>query len=225
MTRTTPPQPPPLYDGAIESISEDSELHILPRGPVDRRMSSSPLHSSRNSLSIRRQRPASPLHSLVNAPAPSAAHPSGSHSMPSSASSSPSLPPTRFMNEAYPALHHYGSNSSFSSMPSTPTSARSRSPSISSLETLDEAPDLESQAIAAENERLAKLKAAAESAADDDDEDGAKVMRRRTGSLEIPRVGFGFGRRGAGGDMGRKRWSICGGERRADLDLETIWED
>ena len=23
----------------------------------------------------------------------------------------------------------------------------------------------------------------------------------------------------------RKRWSVCGAERRGDLDLETIWED
>lgn len=23
----------------------------------------------------------------------------------------------------------------------------------------------------------------------------------------------------------RKRWSVCGGEKRADLELETIWED
>jgi hypothetical protein len=41
--------------------------------------------------------------------------------------------------------------------------------------------------------------------------------------LDVPR-GFGFGRNGGSGRE-RKRWSICGGERRADLDLETIWED
>ncbi|KAK4977422.1 hypothetical protein LTR28_006933 [Elasticomyces elasticus] len=46
----------------------------------------------------------------------------------------------------------------------------------------------------------------------------------RRSSLDVPRIntGFGFARRGAGE---RKRWSICGGERRGDLDLETIWED
>lgn len=26
-------------------------------------------------------------------------------------------------------------------------------------------------------------------------------------------------------DKRRKRWSVCGGEKRADLELETIWED
>jgi len=122
------------------------------------------------------------------------------------------------MNEAYPTLHHYASNSSFSSMPSTPTSARSRSPSISSLETIEDTPDLESEAI--EAERIAKLSAVLE----EEEEDGEEGEGRRRSSLEIPgqRIGsgFGFGRRSE-----RKRWSICGGERRADLDLETIWED
>jgi len=31
---------------------------------------------------------------------------------------------------------------------------------------------------------------------------------------------LGFGSRDK-----RKRWSVCGAERRQDLDLETIWED
>lgn len=98
-------------------------------------------------------------------------------------------------------------------MPSTPSSNRSRSPSISSLETIEDAPDAEWEAI--EADRIAKLKAAA------DAEDGGEP-RRRGGSLDIPSRpgGFGFGKGGA-----RKRWSVCGGERRADLDLETIWED
>ena len=48
------------------------------------------------------------------------------------------------------------------------------------------------------------------------------LPKRRNGSLDVPR-GFGF--RTGGGGRERKRWSICGGERRGDLDLETIWED
>ncbi|KAK5003174.1 hypothetical protein LTR28_010501 [Elasticomyces elasticus] len=54
-------------------------------------------------------------------------------------------------------------------------------------------------------------------------EKGREGEQRRS-SLDVPRTntGSGFARRGAGE---RKRWSICGGERRGDLDLETIWED
>lgn len=44
-------------------------------------------------------------------------------------------------------------------------------------------------------------------------------------SAEIEELG---GRRrgmGLGRSDKRKRWSVCGAERRGDLDLETIWED
>ena len=104
-------------------------------------------------------------------------------------------------------------------MPSTPTSARSRSPSISSLETIEDAPDLESEAV--EAERLARLKLAAERA--ERAESGEEPDdRSRRGSFDAPR-GFGFSSRSANRE--RKRWSVCGAERRADLDLETIYED
>ena len=196
---------PQLYDSGFEIIAEDSELDLTPRAAIER--SSSPLYGSLNSarvLTSRRQRPSSPLNGF------------GFSSAASSSASSPNLAPAKF-NEGFPALHHYPSTSSFSSMPSTPSSARSRSPSISSLETIEDAPDAECEAI--EAERLARFKASTENP---DSADGEK----RRSSLEIPGarsgVGFGFGR-GAG--QARKRWSICGGERRADLDLETIWED
>ncbi len=39
------------------------------------------------------------------------------------------------------------------------------------------------------------------------------------------RAGSDAGVRGAGRGDKRKRWSVCGAERRGDLDLETIWED
>ena len=226
---TPPPRSPHWYDssattgGAIESIQEDSELDITPRQqPV---AAASASFSRSGSL---RRRPASPLHSYTNVPAIVQQSPTsfpanvieqnanlnmyaGSNS---STSSSPSMGPQKY-NESFPSalsLHHHASNSSFSSISSTPSSMRSRSPSISSLDTIEDAPDLESEAVEEDTQRL---KLIAES---DEEEDGP---RRR--SLDVPR-GFGFGRAGGSGRE-RKRWSICGGERRADLDLETIWED
>jgi hypothetical protein len=194
------------YDGAFQSISEDAELNITPRSHLENPPHPAPFGRS---LSLRRQRPSSPLHSLT---------PSAATSRSASATSSPSVATARF-NENFPPLHHYSSNSSFSSISTTPSSARSRSPSISSLETIEDNPDLEWEAIEAD-------RAAKQRAAEEDEEQGNDNEPRRRGSLDIPghrSVGFGFGRRG--GDAGRKRWSICGGERTVDLDLETIWED
>lgn len=120
---------------------------------------------------------------------------------------SPSYRPTDSYN-SYPFGYPYPS----SSVPSTPTSARSRSPSISSLETIPDSPDAEEAAL--EAERIAQLKAAADAA------EGGDTKTR--GSLDVPVRGrtLGFGSRDK-----RKRWSVCGAERRQDLDLETIWED
>ncbi|KAI6926203.1 hypothetical protein KC341_g12919 [Hortaea werneckii] len=207
---TTPPPPPrsPSFSGgtpAIESIQEDSELDFTPRqtNTLPQPPSAAAMTSFSRSGSLRR-RPASPLHSLNNPTPP---------------------PPT-------------------STPSSTPTSARSRSPSISSLETIEDAPDLESEAVEVERkiaaERAARI-ARGEEVAADEEGSGGGLWRRR--SLDAPggsgssgrggvggRIGAG-GSGGGGGMMGgtttleRKRWSICGGERRADLDLETIWED
>lgn len=107
-------------------------------------------------------------------------------------------------------------------MPSTPSSFRSRSPSISSLETIPDSPDAEQEA-----EQIAKLSKAAfdrekelsgEGGGSSGEEEVDSVGRRR---------GRGRGRKGigGGGKEERKRWSVCGAERRGDLDLETIWED
>lgn len=107
---------------------------------------------------------------------------------------------------------HYPSSFASSSVPSTPTSMRSRSPSISSLETIEDSPDAEDLAL--EAERIAQLKAAA------DREDGGEPRRS---SLDVPEGrgrSFNFGKRDP-----RKRWSVCGGERRVDLSLGTVWED
>ncbi|KAI1739371.1 hypothetical protein F4680DRAFT_144990 [Xylaria scruposa] len=99
-----------------------------------------------------------------------------------------------------------------SSVPSTPSSMRSRSPSISSLETIPDTPDAEEEAL--EAERIAQLKAAADAA-----ENGES--KSRTG-FDAPARGRTLG---IGSRDKRKRWSVCGAERRGDLDLETIWED
>ncbi|KAF2214759.1 hypothetical protein CERZMDRAFT_95148 [Cercospora zeae-maydis SCOH1-5] len=206
----------PRAGGGIEAIQEDSELDLTPRQTPP----SYGMPFARSS-SLRR-RPASPLHSVTNAMPPTSTPLSGlEHSgtpLASSGSSSPALGPQRF-NETMPPLNHYASASSFSSLssfPSTPTSQRSRSPSISSLDTIEDAPDMEQEAI--EAERIEKLKLAAERAENAEDDDDSS---RRRSSLDVPR-GFGFGR---GGSRERKRWSVCGGERRVDLDLDTIWED
>lgn len=210
---------------AIESIQEDSELSIPPRQSLTQPSPAAQAPFSRSS-SLRR-RPASPLHSVSNAnasppvPLPASIIDQNTHnniSFGSSGSNSPSLAPQRF-NEAYPLLHHYASTSSFSSIPSTPTSQRSRSPSIASLETIEDDPDLETEAI--EMERIERLKLAAERAERAENGDDVDDQPRRRGSMDAPR-GFGFNR---GANRERKRWSVCGGERRADLDLETIYED
>ena len=107
---------------------------------------------------------------------------------------------------------HYPPSFASSSVPSTPTSMRSRSPSISSLDTIPDSPDAEDEAI--EQDRIAALKAAA------DREDGGEYRRS---SLEAPDSrsrGSTFGKRDS-----RKRWSVCGAERRVDLSLDTVWED
>ncbi|KAF3041629.1 hypothetical protein E8E11_004173 [Didymella keratinophila] len=189
------------FEGApsVCDIAEDAELELTPRASSG--MSS--LYSSTGSLS-RRRRPASPLyHVAIPYGAPPTSTPSVS--TPTSATSSPMLAPSKF-NE------HYPSSFASSSVPSTPTSMRSRSPSISSLETIEDSPDAEDLAL--EAERIAQLKAAA------DREDGGEPRRS---SLDIPEGrgrSFNFGKRDA-----RKRWSVCGGERRVDLSLGTVWED
>lgn len=179
------------FEGApsVCDIAEDAELELTPRASS----SMSSLYSSTGSLS-RRRRPASPLYTSTP-----------SVSTPTSAASSPMLAPSKF-NE------HYPSSFASSSVPSTPTSMRSRSPSISSLETIEDSPDAEDMAI--EADRIAQLKAAA------DREDGGELRRS---SLDVPEGrgrSFNFGKRDS-----RKRWSVCGGERRVDLSLGTVWED
>ncbi|CEL07874.1 hypothetical protein BJX68DRAFT_224876 [Aspergillus pseudodeflectus] len=197
-----------------ETISEHAELDTSgsATSQSDPYQSSSPVLSY-STPRIGRRRPSSPLHFPTG--------PNQVASSPSSAHSSPSILSSRY-NEAFPSY----STSSASSMPSTPTSLRSRSPSISSLETIPDIPDAEAAAI--EADRVSALKAAADRA---DEADDASYTNRRRGGTDLsgPSSSLANMRTGAGGYLTRsdkrKRWSVCGAERRQDLDLETIWED
>ncbi|KAH0545172.1 hypothetical protein FGG08_000784 [Glutinoglossum americanum] len=172
-----------------------------------------------------RHRPVSPLRQLSQPPS------FGGFSTPTWTSSSPLSSHAKY-NEPHPLSSNYpASFSSNSSMPSTPTSCRSRSPSISSLETIADSPDAEEAAL--EAERLAKLKAAAAAAdaaeAATNGPTSGDTNAQGRGGLDVPGAGGRAGIIGLGPGFGsrdkRKRWSVCGAERRGDLDLETIWED
>jgi hypothetical protein len=200
----------------LRDISETGGSKSPDHTPRAMERSVSPILGLPSSASYTRaRRPASPLRHLAqqNASAYSTAP-----TTPSSINSSPSYQSPKF-NESLLGSTNYGAfnypaSYSSSSVPSTPTSIRSRSPSISSLETIPDSPDAEEEAL--EAERIAQLKADAD-AADSGEENKDKGMdgsgtRGRT-------LGAGFGR-----DK-RKRWSVCGAERRGDLNLDTIWED
>ncbi|KAI1128406.1 hypothetical protein F5Y10DRAFT_176388 [Nemania abortiva] len=202
-----------------DSPSGSPSRHRAPRKPVDEaypppspvrssvlegdrrhaERSSSP--TSTNTLPSYK-RASSPLrYSAYSSPTPSFTFPGP----PSSGTASPS-----FRSEG--SATGYSLSYYPSSVPSTPSSMRSRSPSISSLETIPDTPDAEEEAL--EAERIAQLKAAADAAENGD-------SKGRT-SLDVPIRGRTLG---IGSRDKRKRWSVCGAERRGDLDLETIWED
>ena len=212
-----------------QTIAEHDELDIKPRpSPAfDSELGSVPLtptspYSHSGTFPRTRRTPASPLANLLPSSLSLQPNPKSRATLKMSSSSptlrsstSPAASPK--YNEAYPmSLPAYApSFSTVSSMPSTPTSFRSRSPSISSLETIPDSPDAEEAAIEeAERDKdaISKLKAAIE-------REGT-----RRGSFEGARG------RGMFKDFGysqekRKRWSVCGAERRGDLGLEVIWED
>ncbi|ETN43558.1 uncharacterized protein HMPREF1541_02717 [Cyphellophora europaea CBS 101466] len=173
------------------NIPENEELEIT----FDSDYQTSPVPSYSNTFPRSRRRPTSPLHQSASAPSLYARGGSPGHSR----SVSPSFVASKYMTEPYPTYY-----SSASSVPSTPTSIRSRSPSISSLETIEDTPDAEEQAMLDE-----------EDARRSEDGDGAD-MRRRS-SLEIRASNLRSNKE-------RKRWSVCGAERRADFSLEPIEE-
>ena len=159
---------------------------------------------------IGRRRPSSPLQF---ASTPSSGQPVGTP--PATTDSSPMI--LSKYNETYPGF----STPSASSMPSTPSSMRSRSPSISSLETIPDIPDAEDAALEAD------LKAAEDKT---DETEASNAGTRRRGASDVLNASHSLAvpRAGSVGHMRadkRKRWSVCGAERRQDLDLETIWED
>jgi hypothetical protein len=213
VTPAYPRRPPsPLHSGRrrspLRSSIEDtypswSGLSIEPNIPEDEELeiqldsdyqTASPLPLYSNTFP-RRRRPASPLHQSASAPSLYARGGSPSHSR----STSPSYLAAKYAAEPYPAYY-----SSASSMPSTPTSIRSRSPSISSLETIEDSPYAE---------ELAMLEEEDNRKADDSDSSDS----RRRSSMET---------RGSNlrSNKERKRWSVCGAERRADFSLDPIAE-
>ena len=180
-----------------QTISENSELDLTPRATTDfESMPASPSPSTYSTFPRSRRRPASPLYQLTQ----STFSPNTPRNTLRATISTPSLAASHY-NEAYPSTY-----SSSGSVPSTPSSLRSRSPSISSLETIPDSPDAEMEA-----ENIAKLKAAI-----DREEQSEEGMRRR--------MTVDGGTKAAGNKDKRKRWSVCGAERRGDLSLETIWE-
>ncbi|KAK4941981.1 hypothetical protein LTR10_018162 [Elasticomyces elasticus] len=158
----------------------------------------SPLASFSNTFPRARRRTNIPLHQSASAPS---LHVRASSPMSGRTSPSPSLAPPKYAYESYPNYSY----SSASSVPSTPTSLRSRSPSISSLETIEDTPDAEEAALLEEEE--AKLKG--------DDSDTGEPRRRS--SLELRASNLRSNKE-------RKRWSVCGAERRADFSLAPIEE-
>ncbi|KIW93575.1 uncharacterized protein Z519_06180 [Cladophialophora bantiana CBS 173.52] len=178
------------------NIPENEELELTADAEASQ---PSPISSLSNTFPRARRRNAQPLHQ--SASAPSLYVRAMSPSISGRTSPSPSFAPQKYTYEPYPIY----SLSSASSMPSTPTSLRSRSPSISSLETIEDAPDAEEAAVLEDEE--AKLRG----------EDGDAGELRRRSSLEI---------RGSNlrSNKERKRWSVCGAERRADFSLEPIEE-
>ncbi|OTA81544.1 hypothetical protein M434DRAFT_207555 [Hypoxylon sp. CO27-5] len=193
-----------------------------PRKPVDEAYPTSPIRSSVLETD-RRYDPYAPTNPSITTWS-NATHRRTSSPYrfgpPSASASTSSLPGTPSFTASSPSFRPEGTYSfpsyyPSSSVPSTPSSMRSRSPSISSLETIPDSPDAEEAAL--EAERIAQLKAAADAA---EDGDSGEVKGR--GSMDVPTRGrtLGIGTRDK-----RKRWSVCGAERRGDLDLETIWED
>lgn len=177
------------------NIPENEELDFF--GDTDLHHASA-ISSFSNTFTRARRRTNIPLHQSASAPS---LHARAMSPMSSGASPSPSFAANKYTYEPYPMY----SFSSASSVPSTPTSLRSRSPSISSLETIEDTPDAEEAALLEEEESKLRM------------EDGETGESRRRSSLEV-----------RGGNLRsnkeRKRWSVCGAERRADFSLEPIEE-
>lgn len=183
-----------------------------PTSPIRSSILEGPEKQQLEGAALGHRRTASPLRHALPIPPPSQPSIMSLPSTPSSVASSP-----LYRYDTGSSSYNFPSYYTSSSIPSTPTSIRSRSPSISSLETIPDSPDAEEAAL--EDERISKLRLAAE--ASDGDEDPLSDSKGRT-SLDVPNRGRTLG---LGSKDKRKRWSVCGAERRGDIDLETIWED
>lgn len=187
------------------NIPEDEELDLSDRLPETELGQVSPMPIYHNTFPRSRRRPASPLHASASAPTLYAsARAASPHT---TGTQSPKYKYHHAANESFPMNFGYGSTSA-SSMPSTPSSLRSRSPSISSLETIEDSPDLEEAARIAEEEDSKHRN-------EDSDGEGSGGVRKKN-PLELGRV--------MRSNKERKRWSVCGAERRADFSLEVIEE-
>ncbi|KAK5080000.1 hypothetical protein LTR24_008762 [Lithohypha guttulata] len=191
---------------AIEpNIPEHAELDLSGRLP-EGLSQISPTPTYHNTFPRSRRRPTSPLH--ASASAPSLAGPrTDMRAISPHAGGTSSPQPRYYPSDAFPNSFGY---SSASSMPSTPSSFRSRSPSISSLETIEDSPDAEEAArLAAEGD--AKYRAElGDSGSESGDSRRRSSLDGRASSLRSNKE--------------RKRWSVCGAERRADFSLEPIEE-
>jgi len=156
---------------------------------------SSPMSSFSNTFPRARRRTNIPLHQSASAPS---LYARATSPISGRTSPSPSFVQQKFSNEAYPNY----SVSSASSVPSTPTSLRSRSPSISSLETIEDSPDAEEAALL--EEEVAKIKG-----------EDAETLRKSSAEQRGTNLRS---------NKERKRWSVCGAERRADFSLAPIEE-
>lgn len=208
---------PGLPNRTLKDISETGSIPADDTTPRASERSSSPILGLPQAAPFSRaRRPASPLRHMSQQQAiPGLFTPATP-----STTNSPLYQSSRFdsflSTNASSGNFSYPGSFGSSSVPSTPTSARSRSPSISSLETIPDSPDAEEAAL--EADRIAQLKAAAD-AADGLEDSKAKAALESSGSRGRT-LGVGFGSRDK-----RKRWSVCGAERRGDLNLDTIWED
>ncbi|KAJ1331538.1 hypothetical protein MN608_04997 [Microdochium nivale] len=209
---------PPLVRPS--SPSGSPSRHRVPRKPADEAFPSAPVRTSVLDKDHGHQdRSISPVRNTPLSPAQRTSSPFRQGVMSSGASipgalSSLAISPS-YRSDSSSGSYNFPGYYHSSSVPSTPSSMRSRSPSISSLETIPDTPDAEEAAL--ESERIAQLKAAADAADGDDGSEG-----KGRGNLD----GQSRGRTvGASARDKRKRWSVCGAERRGDLDLETIWED
>ncbi|KAG9236911.1 hypothetical protein BJ875DRAFT_503084 [Amylocarpus encephaloides] len=213
---------PGLPTRNLRDISESADTESPDHTPQATERSNSPILGlpNPNPSFPRTRRPSSPLRYLAQQN--TSTH-STTPTTPSSvvSSPSPSYQSSRFNDSflgttSYPGTFSYPGSYASSSVPSTPSSVRSRSPSISSLETIPDSPDAEEAAL--EAERIVQLKADAD-AADSGDDNKDKANLEGSGARGRT-LGVGFGSRDK-----RKRWSVCGAERRGDLNLDTIWED